>query len=152
MFLSRNKKIMYTPCKLQFHYIKVGFKGVKIIQASFRDEHLGEVILSIRSRYSSNNVFMTWKTKPLLHSYIHNSSRRHSSFFFTFSHFVSENKAEYSRWFIWNSNLIFAFWDAFITVSSCSILWSFYLLLLLNICNFVTRMYVFIADDSCHVF
>ena len=25
------------PCKPQFYYIKVGFKGVKIIQACFRD-------------------------------------------------------------------------------------------------------------------
>ena len=31
MFLSRNKKIMYNPCKPQFYYIKVGFKGVNII-------------------------------------------------------------------------------------------------------------------------
>ena len=43
MFWSRNKKIMYTPvnprnkknnvypCKPQFYFIKVGFKGVKII-------------------------------------------------------------------------------------------------------------------------
>ena len=25
------------PCKPQFYYIKVGFKGVKIIQVCFRD-------------------------------------------------------------------------------------------------------------------
>ena len=37
MFLSIDKKIMYTPCKPLFYYIKVGFKGVKIIQAYFRD-------------------------------------------------------------------------------------------------------------------
>ena len=34
IFLTRNKKKTYihfcTPCKLQFYYIKVGFKGVKI--------------------------------------------------------------------------------------------------------------------------
>ena len=36
MFLSRNKKKLY-PCKPQFYYIKVGFKGVKIISACFRD-------------------------------------------------------------------------------------------------------------------
>ena len=29
MFLSRNKNVY--PCKPQFYYIKVGFKGVKII-------------------------------------------------------------------------------------------------------------------------
>ena len=31
MFLSRNKKNIVYPCKPQFYYIKVGFKGVKTI-------------------------------------------------------------------------------------------------------------------------
>ena len=31
MFLSRNKKNNIYPCKLQFYYIKVGFKGFKIL-------------------------------------------------------------------------------------------------------------------------
>ena len=31
MFLSRNKKNNVYPCKPQFSYLKVGFKGVKII-------------------------------------------------------------------------------------------------------------------------
>ena len=31
MFLSRNKKHNVYHCKPQFYYIKVGFKGVKII-------------------------------------------------------------------------------------------------------------------------
>ena len=31
MFLSRNKKDNVYPCKPQFYYIKVWFKGVKII-------------------------------------------------------------------------------------------------------------------------
>ena len=31
MFLSRNKNNIVYPCKLQFYYIKVGFKGVNII-------------------------------------------------------------------------------------------------------------------------
>ena len=30
MFVSRNKKKIVYPCKPQFYYIKVGFKGVKI--------------------------------------------------------------------------------------------------------------------------
>ena len=40
MFLSRNKKNNVYPYKPQFYYmyIKVGFKGVKIILACFRDE------------------------------------------------------------------------------------------------------------------
>ena len=37
MFLSRNKKNNVYPCKPQIYYIKVGFKGVKIISACFRD-------------------------------------------------------------------------------------------------------------------
>ena len=37
MFLSRNKKNNVHPCKPQFYYIKVGFKGVKIIWVCFRD-------------------------------------------------------------------------------------------------------------------
>ena len=31
MLLSRNKKNNIYPCKPQFYYIKVGFKGIKII-------------------------------------------------------------------------------------------------------------------------
>ena len=45
MFLSRNKKTNVYPCKPQFYYIKVGFKGVKIILVCFRDVHL---VLSAR--------------------------------------------------------------------------------------------------------
>ena len=30
-FLAEIRKLMYTPCKPQFYYIKVGFKWVKII-------------------------------------------------------------------------------------------------------------------------
>ena len=38
MFFSRNKTNNVYPCKPQFYYIKVGFKGVKIIEACFRDD------------------------------------------------------------------------------------------------------------------
>ena len=31
MFLSKNKKNNASPCKPQFYYIKLGFKGVKIL-------------------------------------------------------------------------------------------------------------------------
>ena len=31
MFLSKNKKTNVHPCKPQLYFIKVGFKGVKII-------------------------------------------------------------------------------------------------------------------------
>ena len=37
MLLSKNKKNNVYPCKLQCYYIIVGFKGVKIILACFRD-------------------------------------------------------------------------------------------------------------------
>ena len=37
MFLEQNKKNNVYPCKPQFYYIKVGFKGVKIILVCFRD-------------------------------------------------------------------------------------------------------------------
>ena len=37
MSLSMNKKNNLYPCKAQFYYIKVGFNGVKIIKACFRD-------------------------------------------------------------------------------------------------------------------
>ena len=37
MFLSRNNKNNVYPCKPQFYYIKVGFKGVKIIWVCLRD-------------------------------------------------------------------------------------------------------------------
>ena len=40
MILSRNKKNNVYPCKPQFYYIKMGFKGVKIIKACFRDAEL----------------------------------------------------------------------------------------------------------------
>ena len=35
--LSRNKKNNVYPCKPKFYYIKVGFKGVKIIYVCFCD-------------------------------------------------------------------------------------------------------------------
>ena len=35
---SRNKKINVYPCKPHFFYIKLRFKGVKIIWACFHDD------------------------------------------------------------------------------------------------------------------
>ena len=37
MFFSKIRKNNVYPCKPQFYYIKVGFKGVYIIQVCFRD-------------------------------------------------------------------------------------------------------------------
>ena len=39
-FLIWNKKNNVNPCKPKFYYIKVGFNGVKIIKACFRDVYL----------------------------------------------------------------------------------------------------------------
>ena len=55
MFLSRTKKNNVYPCKFQFYYIKVGFKGVNIILACFRDVF----ILKMLSCYHSNLNFPT---------------------------------------------------------------------------------------------
>ena len=53
IFLSRNKKKNVYPCKPQFYYIKVGFKGVKIIWACFRDDLENNILL-----VCSKNDFM----------------------------------------------------------------------------------------------
>ena len=45
MFLSRNKKNNVYPCKPQFYYIKVGFKGVRIIYVCIRDGVLSCLML-----------------------------------------------------------------------------------------------------------
>ena len=47
MFLAEIRKITY-PCKPQFYYIKMGFKGVKIIQACFRDDIFWVSFLNMR--------------------------------------------------------------------------------------------------------
>ena len=65
MFLSRNKKNNVYPCKPQFYYIKVGFKGVKIIKACFCDvksDHIsnkGQILLTqpINAKHARKNIF-----------------------------------------------------------------------------------------------
>ena len=47
MFLSRNKKNNAYPCKPQFSCTKVGFKGINIIKACFRDVKITDVTDSI---------------------------------------------------------------------------------------------------------
>ena len=70
MFLSRNKKNNLYPCKPQFYYIKVGFKGVKIIQVCFRDVTRNSIpccvsCSSLEARccmnYSNENNTATWR-------------------------------------------------------------------------------------------
>ena len=55
MFLSRNKKNNVYPCKPQFYYIKVGFKGVKIIQVCFRDERQKDCFWEQKTHYRLGN-------------------------------------------------------------------------------------------------
>ena len=62
MFLSRNKKNNVYPCKPQFYYIKMGFKGVKIIQVCFHDALSGALIRlyfpSMDPAYENNILFI----------------------------------------------------------------------------------------------
>ena len=54
MFLSKNKKNNNVyPFKPQFYYIKVGFKGVKIIQVCFRNVTVPSGICCIFSLFCS---------------------------------------------------------------------------------------------------
>ena len=73
MFSNKNKKNNVYPCKPQFYYIKVGFKGVNIIQAYFRDEHVYSLFLKQT----------TLKVRSFLHKHIQsklNSSNTDGSF------------------------------------------------------------------------
>ena len=54
MFLSRNNKNNVYPCKPQFYYIKVGFKGVKIIEVCFRDDIRQKQTFSLSKKGSIN--------------------------------------------------------------------------------------------------
>ena len=63
MFLSRNKNNNAYPCKPQFYYIKVGFKGVNIIWACFRDEdHLWQLSAGMLRRSSKALYFNVPRT------------------------------------------------------------------------------------------
>ena len=63
MFLNRNKKNNVYPCKPHFYYIKMGFKGVNIIKACFRDDvpHLCRLwLLDIRNAYFEATNILNW--------------------------------------------------------------------------------------------
>ena len=54
------------PCKPQFYYIKVGFKGVKIIQACFHDAVGSEYVLKLyknKAKPSSSVQYIITKTR-----------------------------------------------------------------------------------------
>ena len=52
MFLSRNKKNNVYICKPQFYYIKVGFKGVKILYVCFCDVSVPSFAFSLNLYFS----------------------------------------------------------------------------------------------------
>ena len=59
MFLSRNKKIIY-PCKPQFYYIKVGFKGGQTYIGMFCDvtERMRRLIVAFAVHLDSKGTFL----------------------------------------------------------------------------------------------
>ena len=61
---------MYTvPCKPQFYYIKVVFKGVKIIKVCFRDAHFAEMAitcLSLRQRKKQVTYHVTLRLRTFV--------------------------------------------------------------------------------------
>ena len=63
MFSSKIKKNNVYPCKPQFYYIKVGFKGVKIIEASFRDGN-EQPQGHTRNKQHQNHRHRTTSTSP----------------------------------------------------------------------------------------
>ena len=52
---------MYTPCKPQFYYIKVGFKGVRIIYACFHDVNVRMEHITKTTQYNFDH------NKPLFY-------------------------------------------------------------------------------------
>ena len=56
MFLSRNKKNNVYPCKPQFYYIKVGFKGVKLYRHVFVMYCTEGYMYILHTRYLVNAV------------------------------------------------------------------------------------------------
>ena len=56
MFLSRNKKKNVYPCKPQFYYMKVGFKGVKIIKVCFCDDSVNVQLRNLVLKQAQPNI------------------------------------------------------------------------------------------------
>ena len=69
MFLSRNMKKNAYPCKPQFYYIKVGFKGVNIIQACSRDGQFIKEMYDLGLRICSNIICLDVKVKYSINIY-----------------------------------------------------------------------------------
>ena len=63
MFTNKNKKNNVYPCKTQFYYIKMGFKGVKIIKVCFHDAENARKLSTRELPYISNIKTFTY-TEP----------------------------------------------------------------------------------------
>ena len=57
IFLSWNRKTNVYPCKPQFYNMKVGFKGVKIVKACFRDGYSTEPCSAYMNRVWRSRCF-----------------------------------------------------------------------------------------------
>ena len=64
MFLSRNNKNNVYPCKPQFYYIKVGFKGVKLYRRVFVMSRNGLSCLK-RPAYVKNTIVRELKNPEI---------------------------------------------------------------------------------------
>ena len=60
MFLSRNKENNVYPCKTQFYYIKVGFKGVKITTTAVSQFDLHSLCISHVCRETIKRYQRAW--------------------------------------------------------------------------------------------
>ena len=69
MFLSRNKKNNVYPCKSQFYYIKVGFKGVKITKACFCDDYFIQIVTGRKSGTNIMSVFKKYTETYIVVAY-----------------------------------------------------------------------------------
>ena len=79
MFLSKNKKNNVYPCKPQFNYIKVGFKGVKSIYVygmsrnasrnARRINRLGPVSIKTTGRYLRTGFYGHHQTLQITNNF-----------------------------------------------------------------------------------
>ena len=65
MFLSRNKKNNVHPCKPQFYYIKVEFKGSKLYRRVFVMVRMGGLVMVFAGR--AGGFFRIAEPRLLLH-------------------------------------------------------------------------------------
>ena len=66
MFLSRNNKNNVYPCKPEFYYIKVGFKGSKLYRHAFVMENVSLGICGQR-RPKATHIFFSKKYQDIVY-------------------------------------------------------------------------------------